>query len=137
MANKFDPRNVIHTRPARAAPPALARYSAGVLKDLARKTRFVDPDIAARWSEIAGPELSRICRPGRLTGGGKGGRSFEVIVAHGAAAASVEFASETLKRRLNEFFGPGAIERIVVVRGGGTGGGSAAKPGGLSRFRGG
>ena len=133
MAN-HDPRNHIHTRPVRKAAPAVSRYSSALLAELARKTRFVDPDLVARWSEIAGPELSKMCRPGRMTGGGKnGGRTFEVIVPHAAAAASVEFAAETLKRRLNDFFGPGAIERISIVHGNA---GDPVKTGGLSRFRG-
>lgn len=117
------------TRAARQAAPALQKYSAGVVAELARKTRYVDPDLAAQWTTLAGPEISKLCRPGRLTGG-PGGRTLEVVVPHGAAAASVEFAAETLRRRLNEYFGPNAIARIAVVQG-------AAAPlkGGLSRFR--
>jgi len=104
------------TKAARAAAPPLARFASALIADLARQTRFVDPDIAARWTELAGPELSKLCRPGRLTGGANG-RTLEVIVPHGAAAASVEFAAETLRRRLNSYFGPNAIERIAVLQG--------------------
>lgn len=142
------------TRGVRQSAPALARFSSGVLEGLARQTRFVDPALIARWSELAGPEISRLCRPGRLTGG-RQGRTLEVIVPHGAAAASVEFASETLRRRLNAYFGPEAIVRIAVIQGvpqknpGAAGGkppasGQSGAPGGapgnasgggLSRFR--
>ncbi len=124
------------TRGARQAAPAISRFSAGVLAGLAERTRFVDPDIIANWPVLAGPEISKLCRPGRMTGGGSGksgaGRTLEVIVPHGAAAASVEFAAETLRRRLNDYFGPGAIARIAIVQGP-----ASAKPagGGLSRFR--
>ena len=104
------------TRGPRPAAPPVARAASALVADLAARTRYVDPDLAARWSEIAGPELSRLCRPGRLTGGGAG-RTLEVVVPHGAAAASVEFAAETLRRRLNGFFGPDAIERISIVQG--------------------
>lgn len=134
------------TRAARGAAPVFARFSAGIVEDLARKTRYVAPDLIARWADLAGPELSRLCRPGRLTGGRMGGRAdgrtLEVIVPHGAAAASVEFAAETLKRRLNGYFGPDAIARIVVIQAaasqtGSRGPDSGGKPGGggLSRFR--
>lgn len=122
------------TKAARAAAPSLARFSAGVLSDLARKTRYVDPDLVANWPTLAGAELSRLCRPGRLTGGGglaRTGRTLEVVVPHGAAAASVEFAAETLKRRLNDYFGPGSIARIAIVQAAAP----AKAPGGLSRFR--
>lgn len=120
------------TRGPRPAAPGLGRFTGGVLEGLARHTRFVDPELIARWTALAGPEISKLCRPGRLTGGRKG-RTLEVIVPHGAAAASVEFASETLRRRLNDYFGPDAIVRIAVVQG------PAPKhpgtPPGLSRFR--
>lgn len=91
----------------------------------------MDPEIAARWTELAGPELSKLCRPGRLTGG-PSGRTLEVIVPHGAAAASVEFAAETLKRRLNAYFGPNAVERIAVLQAPAPRGAEAPR---LSRFR--
>jgi len=119
------------TRGPRAAAPPLSRFASALIADLARRTRFVDPDIAARWTELAGPEISRMCRPGRLTGG-TAGRTLEVIVPHGAAAASVEFAAETLRRRLNDYFGPNAIDRIAVLQGPAPAG--APKPR-LSRFR--
>ena len=120
------------TQGPRPAAPPLGRFASALIADLARRTRFVDPEIAARWTELAGPELSRLCRPGRLTGG-PSGRTLEVIVPHGAAAASVEFAAETLKRRLNAYFGPNAIERIAVLHGA-TPGGSGPTPR-FSRFR--
>lgn len=119
------------TRAARQAAPALSRYASGVLADLARKTRFVDPDLAANWPVLAGSEIARLCRPGRLTGG-REGRTLEVVVPHGAAAASVEFASETLRRRLNDYFGPNAIARIAIIQGPAP---PKAPGGGLSRFR--
>lgn len=138
------------TRAARAPAPGLGRFTGEVIEGLARQTRFVDPELIARWPVLAGPELSKLCRPGRLTGG-REGRTLEVVVPHGAAAASVEFASETLKRRLNDYFGPNAIVRIAVVQGAApkTGGNQPSaregaqtstgphsrSGGGLSRFR--
>ncbi|MEZ5917497.1 MAG: hypothetical protein R3C40_08050 [Parvularculaceae bacterium] len=121
---------VIHTRLARASrrafvvPPACSKTSRArpglSIRTLRAGPR--SPGLSCRGS--AGPDgLPAAARAAQF----RGDRRLC------AAAASVEFASETLKRRLNEFFGPGAIERIVVVRGGG----SAEKPGGLSRFRGG
>jgi hypothetical protein len=129
-----DPGPPPRTKAVRPAAPGFAKVSAGVLEGLARQTRFVDPDLIARWPALAGPEIARLCRPGRLTGG-REGRTLEVIVPHGAAAASVEFASETLKRRLNDYFGPNAIARIAVIQGPAPKGGPARPGGGLSRFR--
>ncbi|MDZ7628090.1 MAG: DciA family protein [Parvularculaceae bacterium] len=120
------------TKAPRAAAPPLARAASALIADLARQTRFVDPDIAVRWTELAGPELSKLCRPGRMTGGASG-RTLEIIVPHGAAAASVEFAAETLRRRLNGYFGPDTIARISVIQGPAPA--TAVKPR-FSRFRG-
>lgn len=122
------------TKGQRLAAPGISRFAGGVLERLARKTRYVDPELAARWTSLAGPELSRLCRPGRLTGG-RAGRTLEVIVPHGAAAASVEFASEALRRRLNDYFGPDAIARIAVVQGPAPKIPGNPPKGGLSRFR--
>lgn len=118
------------TRAARSPAPALARFTGEILADLARKTRFVDPELAAKWPRLAGEEVAGLCRPGRLTGG-REGRTLEVIVPHGAAAAVVSAASEALRLRLNDYFGPDAIARIAIVQGGGHPGAR----GGLSRFR--
>jgi hypothetical protein len=119
------------TRGPRAPAPSLARYSSAVLAELARKTRYVDPEIIALWPKLAGPDLSKLCRPGRLTGG-REGRTLEVVVPHGAAAASVEFAADDLRRRLNDYFGPNAIARIAIIQAPRAQGGPK---GGLSRFR--
>lgn len=102
------------TRPARPAPPPVGRFASSLVADLARRTRFVDPVVVERWSEIAGPELSRLARPGRLTGG-VGGRTLELVVADGAAAARVEFEREALIGRLARYFGEGSISRIAVI----------------------
>jgi len=122
------------TRGPRLAAPGISRFASSVLEGLARQTRYVDPELIARWTSLAGPELSRLCRPGRLTGG-REGRTLEVVVPHGAAAASVEFASETLRRRLNDYFGPDAIVRIAVVQGPDRENPGKPPKGGLSRFR--
>ncbi len=128
------------TRPVRAPAPAVARFSAAIVAGLARQTRFVDPDLIVHWGEIAGPEISQLCRPGRITGSPRE-RTLELIVPHGAAAASVQFAAETLKRRLAAWFGPNFVNRIAVVHGPaprnrGPSGPPATTPGGgLSRFR--
>jgi hypothetical protein len=118
------------TRPARPAPPAVGRHAAALLSALAAKTRYVDPELCAIWPALAGAELARLCRPGRLSGG-RSGRTLEIVVPHGAAAAAVEFASDGLKRRLNAYFGPESIARIAIVHGSAA----APKSGLLSRFR--
>lgn len=129
----------IQTRAARAAAPPIRRYGAQVFAELARITNYVDPNLAASWSAIAGEDLARLCRPGRLSGG-RIGRTLEVIAADGAAAALVQFEAESLRRNVNDFLGPGAVGRIYVRQAGQRSDGASSAEGSplggaLSRFR--
>ncbi len=127
------------TRPARSAPPAVGRIAARIFADLARKTRYVDPNLAADWPRIVGPEIAGLCRPGRLTGG-RLGRTLEVFAPNGAAAARVQFEAESIRRKVNELLGPGAVGRIAVRQAGarpndGVGGERSRLETALGRFR--
>lgn len=107
------------TRPARSAAPALARLSASVFADLARKTKYADPALAERWPAIAGDKLAELSRPGRLTGRGPG-KTLELRVPSGAAAAAVQMETDGLIARVNSYLGPGAVARIAVIQTGGA-----------------
>ncbi|MEL6113147.1 MAG: DciA family protein, partial [Pseudomonadota bacterium] len=74
------------TRAQRRAAPSLGNYSNRIVRGLAQTTHYMDPGLAERWTEMVGPELAALCRPGRLTGSPGSGRSLEVIVSNGAAA---------------------------------------------------
>ena len=119
------------TRPARSAPPAFARACAGVFKDLAQRTKFMDPALAERWPQLAGEKLARLCRPGRLTGRGIG-RTLELYVPNGAAAALVEMERDGLISRLNAYMGPGAVGRIALIQTGRDPAPKAQRPEGAS-----
>ena len=103
------------TRPARSSAPAIARASAGVFRDLAQRTKFMDPALAERWPQLAGEKLAALCRPGRLTGRGLG-RTLELYVPHGAAAAAAEMERDGLIARLNAYLGPGSVSRIAIIQ---------------------
>ena len=102
-----------NTRPARPAPPGVGRAAARVFSDLARATRYVDPALADNWPTLVGRELADLCMPGRLSGG-RLARTLEIWCSSGAAAARIQFEAETIRRKLNEFMGPGAVGRILV-----------------------
>lgn len=123
------------TRPARPAPPAIGRYSAKIFADLAGRTRFVDPALAANWTALVGGEIAALCRPGRLTGG-RVGATLELHAPSAAAAARAQFEAESIRRRLNDYLGPGRVGRITVLhlQGRASTGGSGLD-GALSRFR--
>ena len=126
----------VKTRPARRPPPSIGRYSSKIFAELAGRTNYVDPALASRWVELVGPEIAALCRPGRLTGG-RIGATLEVFAPSGAAASRAQFEAETMRRRLNEYLGPGRVGRITVLQRAAK---AAAEPAGplgaaLSRFR--
>lgn len=127
----------VKTRPARQPPPQIGRYSAKIFAELAGRTNYVDPALASRWAELVGPEIAALCRPGRMTGG-RIGATLEVFAPSGAAASRAQFEAETMRRRLNDYLGPGRIGRITVLqRSAGDGIAAPSSPLGaaLSRFR--
>jgi len=103
----------VQTRPVRAAPPAVRRSAKEILSTLARKTRYLDPALAARWTDFVGEELVKICRPGRMSGG-RTDKTVEIIVSSGAAATRVQMETDAIKHRLNQHLGPNAVTRIAI-----------------------
>jgi len=124
----------IVTKPARSPPPHLRRYTAGVFADLARRTRYVDPALIEAWPALVGAEIAGLCRPGRLSGG-RTGRTLELIAPNGAAAARVQFEAEAIRRRLNDYLGPGAIGHISLRQSASGQPGEVRLAGALARFR--
>ncbi len=102
------------TRPVRRAAPAVGRAASAVFAALARKTKFVEPAFADNWPDIAGPEIAGLCRPGRLTGGPKGGRTLEVYAPSGAEAAALQMKTGELIARVNRYLGTGAVAHIAI-----------------------
>ena len=113
MRRASTPYSRVKTRPVRKAPPAVRGLAKAILGDIARKTRYLDPALAARWPDFAGDELAKISRPGRMTYG-EDGKTVEIIVTSGAAATRIQMAAENIKERLNRHLGPNAVARISI-----------------------
>jgi hypothetical protein len=107
----------VETRVARRAPPPVRRFTSEVFAGLARQTRFTDPTLVAQWSNLVGPSIAALCRPGTLSGG-RFGRTLELVAPDGAAAARVAFEAEAIRRKVNEVLGPGVVSRIAVRQAG-------------------
>lgn len=105
--------NGYQTRAARRAPPTIGRAGARVFADLARKTRYAEPNLADNWATIAGEEIAALCRPGRILGE-RSGRTLEIAVASGAAAAEMQMRADELLARINRYLGPGGVARISI-----------------------
>lgn len=101
------------TLPRRAAPPSVARPAAAIVAALAKKTRYADPALCEQWEAVAGADLAALGRPGRISGRPRE-RALEVFAPSGAAAAELQAQAETLLARVNRYFGPGDVARIVV-----------------------
>ena len=125
-----DRRKDVTTRPQRPPPPHLGLHLAKVCSGIAERTRFADPQLVGRWSEIAGPELARLSSPGRILGGVRNA-TLEIHVRNGAAAARIGIETDALKRRLNQVLGPGRIGHVQIRQAGAD----KPPPGTLSRFR--
>jgi len=118
------PAAAIQTRAARRAAPTAGAAAAKVFAALARKTKYADPELVGHWPTIAGKPLAALCRPGRITGT-KTGRTLEVIVESGGAAAETQMRADDLLIRVNRFLGPGAVNRLVIRQHGARAGASA------------
>ncbi|WP_425410986.1 DciA family protein [Hyphococcus sp.] len=105
------------TRPARRAPPKLARASANIFAALAKKTKFIDPSLAESWPALAGERIAALSRPGRITGQGRD-KTLEIHVRDGAAASEVQMQSDELIRRLNAYLGPRSLARLHIRQSG-------------------
>ena len=74
---------------------------------------FTDPTLVLRWSEIAGPEISRIARPLRFEE--KSG--ILTILAEPGAALFLAHDSRQLAERINAYLGRPAVTKVKFVQG--------------------
>lgn len=88
--------------------------------NLAKKTKFADPELIGHWPTIVGPEIASICRPGRITGmptgGSHTGRTLEVIAANGATASEAQMRVDELLVKINRYLGPNAVKRVTILQ---------------------
>ena len=105
----------INTRPARKAPPAVARASTKEIARLAKASGAMDPELVAEWDTIAGPQLAKLCRPLRLKRNGRA-QILEVAASNGAAAMQVQYQLPALLTKINGFLGNGRITKIAIVQ---------------------
>jgi hypothetical protein len=75
---------------------------------------FTDPTIVLHWTDIAGAELARMCRPLKLSG--------EILTLKALPGAALFLAHEkrTLTERINAYLGKPAITQIRFVQSGFT-----------------
>jgi len=108
-----------HTKRAPRAGPAVHIQVQPLLKSL--QARFEANDdgsgrLRARWTEVVGEQLARVCEPVRIIRGkGKPG-TLEIRVA-GAYAPLIQHQSQVVIDRINLFLGSGSIDRLRLIQG--------------------
>jgi hypothetical protein len=108
-------------RAAAAASPLIK--AAGASRGLA------EPRLLRDWAEIAGDSFAAICRPVRLTWGGRRGLGATLVVsADGPRALEVEHLAPQLIERVNQSYGHRAVSRLKVVQTGAAPTGLAEPP---------
>lgn len=94
--------------------------AAGLMKDQIRSAGesrgFAVARLLTHWTEIAGTELSAICRPVKVGYGREGLGATLTLLVPGAVAPMVEMQKERLRDRVNAAYGYAAIARILLTQ---------------------
>ena len=107
------PKETQSSRRGRAA--AVGRDTGGVAAQAFFRMGFTDPALVLRWSEIAGPEVARLCQPLRFSEGTQGGTL--TLKALPGAALFLGHETRTLTARINQYLGRPAVARLKFVQG--------------------
>lgn len=93
-----------------------AEFTPGALKSAGAKRGFAELRLLTEWRAIAGDALAAICRPTKVTYGGRGGGlgAALVLAAEGARAPEIEMQKAQIVERVNAFYGYRAISRISI-----------------------
>jgi len=79
-----------------------------IMRELGLEARMWEENLLREWTSLAGPQLSRHTRPGRLERG-----TLYVFVAHSTWLSELQrYGQKQLLANLQERFGPGKIKRL-------------------------
>lgn len=105
------------TRPTFRPPPMASRSLAPFIKKLDDQFGRGHSAMEARWVEIVGDRLARVCRPIKLIKGrGNAGGVLELRVV-GPAALLVQHQTQDIIDRVNLFLGSKAVEKLRISQG--------------------
>ncbi len=97
---------------------ALTELTAKISGPVLRRHGFAQDQLIARWPEIAGPVLSSVSLPIKLSfpPSKKRGGTLTIQV-EGPYALQMQHIQDLLLERVNQFFGYRAVERIRLMQG--------------------
>ena len=108
-----------HTKRAPRAGPPVQKQVQPLLKSLQQKFEANDDGsgkLKARWNEVVGEQLSRLCEPVRIIKGKGRPGTLEIRVA-GAYAPLIQHQSQVVIDRINLYLGTGTIDRLRLIQG--------------------
>lgn len=106
MSNRHDK---IAARTAR--PHTLAGALGGLMSIIG--VRASDADLAARWDEIMGPDIAAMARIAAVKKMRDGKYNIAIRPANPAFALQLSYRADEITRRLNNYFGRGAVGKIT------------------------
>ena len=77
---------------------------------------FAVSRVLTHWEEIAGSDLSTMCRPVEVSYGRGGFGATLTVLTTGAFAPMVEMQKDQLRKRVNAIYGYNAIARVRVTQ---------------------
>ena len=108
-----------HTKRAPRAGPTVQKQVQPLLKSLQAKFEANDDGagrLKARWTEVVGERLSKLCEPVRIIKGKGRPGTLEIRVA-GAYAPLIQHQSQVVIDRINLYLGTGTIDRLRLIQG--------------------
>lgn len=103
--------------PARRAKGFLraAEIAPDALRSSGARRGFAELRLLTEWRAVVGEALAAICRPMKVSYGGRGGLGASLIVTcPGARAPEVEMEKTAIIERVNAFYGYRAVSRLVI-----------------------
>lgn len=77
---------------------------------------FAVSRLVTHWSDVAGPEIARLCRPVRITYGKGGLGATLTLLARGAAGPMVQAQLPAIRDRVNACYGYNAVAQIRITQ---------------------
>ncbi|QIE41058.1 DUF721 domain-containing protein [Rhodobacteraceae bacterium SC52] len=77
---------------------------------------FAVSRLVTHWSDVAGPEIARLCRPVRINYGKGGLGATLTLLARGAAGPMVQAQLPAIRDRVNACYGYNAVAQIRITQ---------------------
>lgn len=94
--------------------------ASGRIRNASEQRGFAVSRLLTHWSEVVGPDISRVARPVEV----KYGRGFGAtltLLTTGAEAPMLEMQKDTIRDRVNACYGYAAIQKIRITQTAATG----------------